>query len=790
MRHVIPTYRVYPRVHYFQKRFTSLYPGFRRVVGAFPDAFHDKVMLSQMETLYTLFRMTLEVTVTGTESLQYEDYLVDPSPLENESWAAIGAPGVRVQICCVRGDTADNVIKNLDVVLSEVRGKDTFLASTFIAISIDQSPSSHEGIRIMQMAYEHLRDQGWNTDHYLTFGVGIELASRISDHLERQLIGGFRQIYDYLGRFVNCDRRQPNPETIEEFAKKVELNNLITSFLYDAFGAGDETKQTLETEVENPDEQNKSNLAKLFKCTLIRSYLAQKFPSVYKIVDTLMTENQIETRVAGSISNKCYEFIKHAIQQCQSRDFSQLKERRAKKRKGTVKHYLKPVSYKWLVWKVLGDISKVIHDVEQSCRAAQRFIISMEKMMFEIEVCMEQTITEKFEAQLEKCPEVPEQIRAELLRLKSVYSIGTIYNDFVINIKSEQLQREGQPPGAHGQPPEAHGQPPGAHGQPPGALGQPEGSGKPVQGKQEPMDVDPWSVSNILNSSDYYRKAVEEIRFVMRGCGPHVRWTMQVVSQTFTPYVRIQYEHGRAIFPKNEWRNQGTLGCFVMSSDSKLYALSCAHVVDSDDPERRVWIPDIKGRLRVLGTWVSDLTVTSGSVENLPLIDFAAVKIEDDLQQDCTRHLRDEDGINCRSTFYDGPHVSLRGKQVFKYGSGSGMTSGIVVSTDLCLSGPNASEQYLVIVDCEQGRADQQPFAVPGDSGAVVCMQRMVSNVVYRDSNEPRLFVLSMINAGGMKIHGDEDDNGQILSFCFKRGIDSLTNHDRHTFNNIAFELA
>ncbi|WAR25262.1 hypothetical protein MAR_010966 [Mya arenaria] len=659
---------------------------------AFPDAFHDKVMLSQMETLYTLFRMTLEVTVTGTESLQYEDYLVDPSPLENESWAAIGAPGVRVQICCVR--------------------------------------------------------------------VGIELASRISDHLERQLIGGFRQIYDYLGRFVNCDRRQPNPETIEEFAKKVELNNLITSFLYDAFGAGDETKQTLETEVENPDEQNKSNLAKLFKCTLIRSYLAQKFPSVYKIVDTLMTENQIETRVAGSISNKCYEFIKHAIQQCQSRDFSQLKERRAKKRKGTVKHYLKPVSYKWLVWKVLGDISKVIHDVEQSCRAAQRFIISMEKMMFEIEVCMEQTITEKFEAQLEKCPEVPEQIRAELLRLKSVYSIGTIYNDFVINIKSEQLQREGQPPGAHGQPPEAHGQPPGAHGQPPGALGQPEGSGKP------------------------------EIRFVMRGCGPHVRWTMQVVSQTFTPYVRIQYEHGRAIFPKNEWRNQGTLGCFVMSSDSKLYALSCAHVVDSDDPERRVWIPDIKGRLRVLGTWVSDLTVTSGSVENLPLIDFAAVKIEDDLQQDCTRHLRDEDGINCRSTFYDGPHVSLRGKQVFKYGSGSGMTSGIVVSTDLCLSGPNASEQYLVIVDCEQGRADQQPFAVPGDSGAVVCMQRMVSNVVYRDSNEPRLFVLSMINAGGMKIHGDEDDNGQILSFCFKRGIDSLTNHDRHTFNNIAFELA
>ncbi|WAR25267.1 hypothetical protein MAR_010971, partial [Mya arenaria] len=774
MRHVIPTYRVYPRVHYFQKRFTDLYPRFRRVVGAFPDAFHHNVMLSQIKTLNTLFEMPLEVTVTGVESLQYEDYLVDPSPLENETLAVNDAPGVRVQICCVRGDTADNVIKNLDVVLSEVRGKEKHPGVTFIVISINQSPPTHEGKRIMHMAYEHLRDQGWNTAHYLTFGVGIELASRISDHLERQLIGGFRLIYDYLGRFVNCDRRQPIPETFEEFAKKVDLNNSITSFLCDAFGAGDETKQEMETEVENPDDQNKSNLAKLFKCTLIRSYLSQKFPRVYKIVDALMAENQFETRFAVSISNKSYEFIKHAIQHCHGRDISQLEERRVKKRKGTVKHYLKPVSYKWLVWKVLGDISKVIHDVEQSCRAAQRFIISMEKMIFEIEGCMEQTITEKFEAQLEKCPEVPPHIREELLRLKSVYSIGTIYNDFVINIKSEQLQREGQPPEAHGQPPEAHGQSPGAHGQPPGTHGQPPGAhgqspgthgqppgthgqteepGVPVQGKQEPMDVDPWSVSNILHSSDYYRKTVEEITSLMRGCSPRVPWTIQVVSQSFTNYVEFLYEQGRSIFPKNEWRYQGTLGCFVLGSDHKLYALTCAHVVNSDDPGRRVWIPDNNNSLKVLGTWVSDLTVSSGSVENLPLIDIAAVRVEDDLQQDCNPHLLDEDGINCRSKFYDGPHVSLRGKQVFKYSSGSDLTSGIVVSTDLCLSGPNASNQYLVIVDCEQGRAGQQPFAVPGDSGAVVCMQRMVSNVVYRDTNEPRLFALSMINAGDMKIH-------------------------------------
>ena len=222
-------------------------------------------------------------------------------------------------------------------------------------------------------------------------------------------------------------------------------------------------------------------------------------------------------------------------------------------------------------------------------------------------------------------------------------------------------------------------------------------------------------------------------------------------------------EHGISLQTRSQTNpnefNSGTLGMFADSESGDLYALTCGHVVRPAGHD--VYVTDGSGERKTLGTSSPDRTVITGE-SSAPLIDFAAVKVNDEFVPSCTKYIKDDDGMLKNAVLSTESLTNLIGLYIFKYGAASDLTQGIVCSVDYRFGNAN---NYVILIAPQPG-GDIENYALPGDSGSVNCMRDVNNNRAVK--------AVSMLSSGGLTFHGYEETF--TLSFKLSKGFEELRN--------------
>ncbi|XP_053397492.1 uncharacterized protein LOC123551965 isoform X2 [Mercenaria mercenaria] len=110
----IETLRVYPRVHYFQRRFSDLLPRLKRVIGAFPKSFHIEKAIQEIDDLNDKFTKKLNIVAIGHSELEFANIVVSTKPFEIEKISDLKEPpSIHLFLCYTKTDSLDQTgLKN------------------------------------------------------------------------------------------------------------------------------------------------------------------------------------------------------------------------------------------------------------------------------------------------------------------------------------------------------------------------------------------------------------------------------------------------------------------------------------------------------------------------------------------------------------------------------------------------------------------------------------------------------------------------------------------------------
>lgn len=218
---------------------------------------------------------------------------------------------------------------------------------------------------------------------------------------------------------------------------------------------------------------------------------------------------------------------------------------------------------------------------------------------------------------------------------------------------------------------------------------------------------------------------------------------------------------------ENASYHTGTVGCFTYNENKTLYALTAAHVVSNPNYESlEILACDESKRYSKFGKSERTLAVFTGQ-EPLPLVDIAAIKIHDDVVRCCVPLLKDDSGIYQPSSVATETLHELLNMFVFKYGAATGLTTGIICSTDFATVGSN---DYIVMI--ENLPVDGEPFALQGDSGSIICSP---------DIDTGKIKLVSMLTGGDYQVDGDFMP--RYISFLLRHGLKHLSAKCGYSFN-------
>ncbi|XP_053397489.1 uncharacterized protein LOC123551963 [Mercenaria mercenaria] len=461
-RHEVETLRVYPRVHYFQRRLGDLVPRFKRIIGAFPKSFHVEKAIQEIDDLNDKFTKKLNVYIIGDSELEFAHIVVSTKPFEIEKISDLKEPSsISWFLCYTKTDSLDQTgLKDISSVIDKFfddfgNGKPHLFEYMFVVIDTEQNHTDEEKDlfrnRVHEVILSKLQDTDVQTfqDRIIIGSHDTVLGSKISELLETMLIDGFHKVMAFLDRFVR-KTKQYNSEIDIIYTDLVVRS--IQAFLRDDIGLADmrkvaESKSLKESDRVSVDEiflqllLNK--LARLVKCAIVEP-CATKYNIPSWVVNQLLVEIKFEQKLVESVSKN----TKHHLRKLNdfSKNFEEiLKTYKRKANMGRGEHgasqheyFTRLVSYKFdfIVYPLQNDMSKVISDVEKTMASAERIITIMGKMIFEIEGYLEQTITEKYEPKT-PTPDVPNDLRNDILELKDVYSTGTVYGVFEIHVQEQ-----------------------------------------------------------------------------------------------------------------------------------------------------------------------------------------------------------------------------------------------------------------------------------------------------------------------------------------------------------------
>ena len=216
-------------------------------------------------------------------------------------------------------------------------------------------------------------------------------------------------------------------------------------------------------------------------------------------------------------------------------------------------------------------------------------------------------------------------------------------------------------------------------------------------------------------------------------------YTLEVETREFH-VKKITIRQGDTILTSSKTENvdkpkKGTLGGFVTEEDypNTKYALTCEHVIPFED--RIAFTSDIPV------THIGDCVFKSKTT------DFAAIRIEESISDDCDTTFRRDDHKETNARVYKDDIKKIG--TVHKIGGAANVTSGSIASEEFHYKCPedNGKSHCVFLV---RGRDDA--FSREGDSGSLVF-------------SRPKEATHSYVNVLGMVAGRAEDD--EMLSCCY-----------------------
>ena len=230
--------------------------------------------------------------------------------------------------------------------------------------------------------------------------------------------------------------------------------------------------------------------------------------------------------------------------------------------------------------------------------------------------------------------------------------------------------------------------------------------------------------------------------------------------------IQNEAQDGKVSTNNNNSYNCGTLGCFIKGKgQGEMYALSCAHVFSPDcENSVEIGLPDPKSNVTIglpdhnfdhslhnfyhFGTVSEQFTCRR---ENI--VDIAAILVDADVVDRCNLRLWNVQAYeDWNSILHEGTVDCFIGAEVYKWGSFSGLTKGLIISYDYRGHGiETLNDDFNILIECLPTSGTQ--FSQRGDSGTLVCLE---------DPAEEKVVALSMINGA---LYNATPDHKYICSY-------------------------
>ncbi|XP_045193883.2 uncharacterized protein LOC123549673 [Mercenaria mercenaria] len=708
--HVLSTWEVYPRVHYFQKRLRDLFKRFGNITnkGPYSKLFRNLDLINELEDLCSDFENSLQVVVIGKDNLGLNDIIITAEPLQRKADEVLltktGAnfPGMTVVICYAKIHDTDregfeNAMETVDHFMSNMNKKKPSLVNDmFIVCETSATKLVNKAEQFCNDILSSVKkcyDVKLSSERVLLGldGLGGQLlSSKISVMIETKIVLGLIKADAHLQKFVREKSR--NKAGAFDVLETEQYLCAVQGFLKNGLGFVD----MLENKESDPFiEILLDNLTRVLRCAILDP-LSSKYNMSQDACNRLAQEMNLEDALRKSISKNTRYHLSKLEQHC--RDMVKATKEKNKWYKFPCRNFM------FIVYPLRDDIRKAVLLFEESLSSVQRSAAVMKKMMFEIDGYIRQSIVEpKNIKRGEKKATISETLRRKLLKIDGVFGVGTLYGGLEIHIDKQQRN-----------------------------LGK-------VQN----------DITELLDQSKMYRPY--RLREVVKKPAELVGWQCENGSNIESPS------------PNNGRVRKGTLGGFANSKDNQLYGLTCAHVVQGNGNEHDVFITNGSSEKHLFAKSKPEMTVCFGRSQHT-FIDFAAVKVIDNVRHKCIRFLKDDDGIERRPTLTNETPNDLVGRHVYKYGATTHLTSGIVCSVDYSVFEAPDAKDYIVLIDTSPG-SENEFYAREGDSGSINCMTDF-------ENNDIKIEAVSMISAGNFELEGLDDS--VCLSFLLSKGIENL----------------
>ncbi|KAK3606419.1 hypothetical protein CHS0354_041355 [Potamilus streckersoni] len=206
----------------------------------------------------------------------------------------------------------------------------------------------------------------------------------------------------------------------------------------------------------------------------------------------------------------------------------------------------------------------------------------------------------------------------------------------------------------------------------------------------------------------------------------------------------------------------GSVGAFMKDRFGDMYILTALHVVGIADNASDVRLVKQRDRND------DDYTRIGSTIyrpEQIATLDIAAVKVSNDHTETCDVRFEKPDGTTGPYDIFHGSLEDINGRNVYKKGASTGLTSGLIASTNYTLMDMTPESHIWIVPENEPQGSNE--FAREGDSGASV--------YAVEEDDEGKVNVIAMVRAGQITIMGDNGrTNNAVLAFSMHDGIRAL----------------
>ncbi|KAH3706894.1 uncharacterized protein LOC127857867 isoform X1 [Dreissena polymorpha] len=373
-RRSFESWRVYPRVHYFRKRFLDLYPRFQRVIGSLPFNINSD-LIGKIDEAFKWYQNDLEIVYIENAFLPRENTFVD---LNADLQSTRSATGSQVILCYVQGQSInENFIQILGHFIDYLHNVNASEPLVWI-VDLANRPSGSE--QEFVTSYINTKKEVISR---VIFGSGqLEIATTISDYIEENLA-------DILGLIVYCllsvgtVHAKDTDVNVNDYLHKGLFQSAMNAYKLEHKTADKAIAEKMETGEEllprNIHAVHKSSaemaldekhLSMLLRCNVLIPYSVHKYGIPAKIVNLILDAIDYEELFVKYLSQNSKDAI---LQSC------------------SIPHKLHNLTCVTLGEGIIKDMSTVIQDLNAKCETTNQTITVMKKMLFEVNSYLEQT---------------------------------------------------------------------------------------------------------------------------------------------------------------------------------------------------------------------------------------------------------------------------------------------------------------------------------------------------------------------------------------------------------------